>query len=118
MQGALCHANTARTGQGCAKLARSHSCNGFCFEGNRVFGHLRGGREHLAEALIPAEKEGAITALVDTGQRHRSAKGEAEFIAGEGRDAARVRLRPAVEKIARVERCNQVRYQSVARLVV
>ena len=59
----------------------------------------------MAEALIPAEKEGAITALVDTGQRHRSAKGEAEFIAGEGRDAARVRLRPAVEKIARVERC-------------
>src|SRR6516165_4997650 len=32
-------ANTARTGQGCAKLATSHSCNGFCFEGNRVFGH-------------------------------------------------------------------------------
>jgi len=31
--------NTARTGQGCAKLATSHSCNGFCFEGNRVFGH-------------------------------------------------------------------------------
>ena len=39
MPGALCHANTARTGQGCAKLATSHSCNGFCFEGNRVFGH-------------------------------------------------------------------------------
>jgi hypothetical protein len=65
--------------------------------------HL-GVAEHLPEALIFGEIEGAIAAIVQAGNDDGAAVGHAEFIADKGRDALRLREGLAVEEVARIER--------------
>ena len=64
--------------------------------------HLRGS-EDLAESLILAEVEGRFAAIVEVGQKDGAAVGESEFVAAEGRDAARLGDGGVVEVIARIE---------------
>ncbi len=62
-----------------------------------------GGAEHLAEALVLAEVEGSLTAIVEVRQKDRAAVGEAELVAAEGRNAPGGFRRGVVEIIARIK---------------
>ena len=64
--------------------------------------HLRGS-QHLAKALVLDEVEGALAAIVDAGDQHRPAVGEAELIAAKGGNAAWIGQRRMIEVVARVE---------------
>ena len=59
--------------------------------------------QHLAKALVLAEIESAVAAVVDSRQHHRAAVGKAEFIAHEGRNAALVGDALVVEIVAGIE---------------
>ena len=66
-------------------------------------GHHLGGAEHLAEALVLREVEGALAAVEDVREIDRAAVGEAELVAAEGRNAAGIGGRGVVKVVARVE---------------
>ena len=64
--------------------------------------YLRGA-QYLAEALILTEIKGLSVTVIQMRKHHRTAVGEAEFIATERRNASRLRDRRMIEVVARVE---------------
>ena len=64
--------------------------------------HLRGS-QHLAEALVLREVEGALAAVVSVGYEDRAAVGESELVAAEGRNPARIGRGGVVKVVAGVK---------------
>ena len=81
-------------------------------------------RNHLRVAQAPAgsldtrRSKTSVAAVVDARNHHRSAIGDAEFIADERRDALGLRQGLAVEEIARIERrvAQKLEHRSVKRI--
>ena len=59
--------------------------------------------KHLPEALVLAEVEGPVAAIVQTRQDHRAAIGEAELVAHEGGNAAGLSDGTTIEEVPGVE---------------
>ena len=72
------------------------------FRGGGYGKHL-GCPQHLAEALVLAEIESAVAAVIEVGKHDRAAVGEAEFVADKGRDAAFVGDALVIKKIGGIK---------------
>src|SRR5208337_5498236 len=84
-------------------VGESRSVDAVSFRGGGHGEDLRRA-EDLPETLILSEVKGVVPAVVDAGEYHRPAVGNAKFVACEWRDAPRINIARMIEIIPRVKR--------------
>ena len=100
---AIEHRNDRRVHRNGQRVAgKSLGVDALALRGGGHGKNLRG-PQHLAKALVLAEIESAVAAVVNFGKHHRAAVGKSEFVAHKWRNAALVSNALVIEIIARVE---------------